>query len=160
MEIKLYRKYRNVRNGSRTYCIGQLFVNGEYVCDTMEDKDYGWNENTSLAEIKAIKAAHPSKTAIPKGRYVVTLGVVSPKYSSSPFYQQNANGARVPRLLDVRGFDGILIHTGNDETASAGCIIVGYNKQVGKVLDSKKAFIKLYKLLETGKKEGIRITIM
>lgn len=158
MEIRLIRKYRNVRNGSRIYCIGKLSIDGEYICDTIEDKDYGWNESTSLAEIKATKAAHPSKTAIPRGRYEVTLNVASPKYSSSPFYQQYANGARVPRLLNVRGFEGVLIHTGNDETASAGCLIVGYNTQVGKVLNSREAFKKLYRKLQ-GSRGKIYINI-
>lgn len=151
MEILVDRKYRNVKNGNRVYTISNLYIDGEWLCNTIEDKDYGWNENTNLAEIKATKAAHPSKTAIPKGKYKVTLNVVSPKYSSSPFYQQYANGARVPRLLDVRGFEGVLIHTGNDETASAGCLIVGYNKQVGKVLDSREAFKKLYSKLQSAK---------
>jgi len=53
----------------------------------------------------------------------------------------------VPRLLNIPGFDGVLMHVGTDENSSSGCIIVGKNKIVGKVLESKDTFIKLYKKL-------------
>jgi len=62
---------------------------------------------------------------------------------------KNANGGRLPRLLNVPGFEGVLIHAGNTAEDSAGCIIVGENKAVGKVLNSKETFIKLYKILQS-----------
>jgi hypothetical protein len=54
----------------------------------------------------------------------------------------------MPYLHDVPHFLGILIHSGNTETDSAGCIIVGKNTVKGKVLESKVTFQKLYSLLE------------
>lgn len=99
----------------------------------------------SLEEIKKKKI--PSYTAIPTGTYKITLNIISPKYSKSEFMQKYANGARVPRLLNVKGWEGVLIHTGNTAASSAGCLIVGKNTRVGMVTDSKNTFIKLYKKL-------------
>jgi hypothetical protein len=61
------------------------------------------------------------------------------------------------RLMDVPGFDGILIHRGNTEDDSSGCIIVGENKIVGKVINSTGYELKLVELLETAKSVTIEI---
>ena len=139
----------------KTYCIGRLYVDGMYVCDTIEDKDLGLDQSWSLDKIKQKKVK--SKTAIPTGTYEVTLNIVSPKFSKIAYYKQFCNG-RVPRLLRVPGFDGILMHIGKDERSSAGCLIVGYNTIVGKVTDSKQAFEKLYALLKNADNITIEIT--
>ena len=67
----------------------------------------------------------------------------------------------MPRLESVRGFEGILIHPGNSALDSYGCILVGENKQKGKVLNSKATFLKLWKALEAARKnkETIYLTI-
>lgn len=139
-----------------TYTIGKLYIDNQYFCDTIEDKDRGLKQNMPLSEIKKIKI--PSKTAIPTGTYNVTLNVISPKYSTRDFYIKNAKGGRVPRLLNVPGFEGILMHVGNTAENSAGCILVGKNTQVGKVLDSQNTFINFYKKLLTSP-NNITITI-
>lgn len=139
-----------------TYTIGKLYIDGQYFCDTIEDKDRGLKQSMSLSEIQRIKIQN--KTAIPTGTYKVTLNVVSPRFSKKDFYMQNANKGRVPRLLNIPGFDGVLMHVGTDENSSSGCIIVGKNKIVGKVLESKDTFIKLYKKLQTSA-NNITITI-
>ena len=110
----------------------------------------------SLKEIKQIKI--PKETAIPTGTYKITLDVISPKYSTKDFYIKNANNGRVPRLLKVPGYEGVLIHCGNTAKDSCGCILVGKNTKVGMVTDSKVTFIKLYKILQSAKDE-ITITI-
>ena len=66
----------------------------------------------------------------------------------------------MPLLLNVPGFSGIRIHTGNTEKDSLGCILVGKNKAVGKVLESRDTYSKLFSILQKAdKKETIKITI-
>ena len=139
-----------------TYTIGKLYIENKYFADTIEDTDRGLRQDMPLEEIKKKKVY--GKTAIPTGTYEVTLNVISPKYSRSAFMRQYANGARVPRLLNVKGWEGVLIHTGNQASDSLGCLIVGKNTKVGMVTESRNTFIKLYKELQKAK-DKIFITI-
>ena len=143
----------------QTYTIGKLYIDNVYFCDTIEDKDRGLKSNMPLSEIKQKKVY--GQTAIPIGTYNISMNVVSPKYSQRSFYKTNCNGGRVPRLLNVPGFDGVLIHIGNTAQDSYGCILVGKNSQIGKVLDSTNTFKALYGKLKTAndKGESINITI-
>ena len=139
MELKLRRIARKEK-----YTIGRLYIDGEYFCDTIEDKDRGLRQDLPLSVNKKRKV--PGETAIPTGRYRVTLGVRSPKMSQRPAY--DFCNAYVPRLINVPAFDGILIHIGNTERDSAGCIIVGENKVVGRVVNSTETFRRLYDRLK------------
>ena len=138
------------------YTIGKLYIDNIYFCDTIEDTDRKLTQNMSIESINKIKI--PSKTAIPIGTYNITIDIVSPRFGSRDFYKKNANGGKLPRLLRVPGFEGVLIHCGNTADDSSGCIIVGQNKAVGKVLNSQNTFIKLYKRLQESK-DNITITI-
>ena len=139
------------------YTIGKLYIDGKYFSDTIEDTDRGLKQTDSLSYIKKIKI--PSRTAIPVGTYEITLNIVSPRFSQKSFYMQNANKGRLPRLLNVPGFEGVLIHVGNYANPdSSGCILVGINDKVGMVSHSKETFIKLYKELQKAK-DKITITI-
>ena len=140
-----------------TYCIGKLYINGIYFADTIEDKDRGLKQSMSLSNIKKVKVQ--DKTAIPSGTYEIVLNVISPKYSKQDFYKNYANGGRVPRLLNVPGWEGVLIHAGNTAEDSSGCILVGQNKIIGQVINSKDTFKKLYKILQSAN-EKIFITIL
>jgi hypothetical protein len=117
-------------------------VNGEYVCDAIEDTDRGLDQSMSLAEIKKRKVY--KLTAIPTGTYKMTMNIQSPKFSQYDYYRKYCNGY-MPRVLDVPGYDGILFHRGSSAASSAGCLIVGLNKIKGKVVDSQKAWEKLMK---------------
>ena len=139
-----------------TYTIGRLYIDGNKVCDTIEDKDRGLKQTTPLQEIKKIKVQ--SKTAIPTGVYTITMKVQSPSFSKKEYYKKYCNGY-LPRILDVPGFDGILMHKGNTEKDSAGCIILGYNTIVGKVTNSQKAFELVYQQLKSASDKGEKITI-
>lgn len=152
MNLTLKRIYKGP-----SYTIGKLYIDGTYFADTLEDTDRGLTQSTPLADIKKKKVA--TKTAIPTGIYDLTMNVISPRLSRYQFYRTNCAGGRVPRLLNVPGFDGILIHTGNTAQDSAGCILVGKNSQVGKVLNSKTTFLSLYKILDKANREGQKITI-
>ena len=151
MELLLKRIARRQK-----YTIGKLYVDGVYFCDTIEDTDRGLTDAMPLNEIKKKKIMN--ETAITSGRYEITLNIISPKFSKKSFYYINANKGRVPRLLNVKGFEGILIHSGTDQNSSSGCLIVGENKIVGKVINSQATFIKLYKVLQSAK-EKIYITV-
>lgn len=140
-----------------SYTIGKLYVDGKYFCDTIEDTDRGLNKDMPLSLIKSKKVY--GETAIPKGTYTISMNVISPKYSKRDFYRTNCNGGKVPRLLNVPGFDGVLIHVGNTALDSHGCILVGKNSQVGKVLDSTNTFKALYGKLKTANDKGESITI-
>ena len=109
----------------------------------------------SLEEIKKIKI--PSVTAIPTGTYKITIDVISPKFSKKAAYQYI--GGKLPRLIGVKGFDGILIHQGTTEKDSAGCLIVGKNTIVGKVTQSQATFRALYAKMKEAKERGEEITI-
>jgi hypothetical protein len=140
-----------------TYTIGRLYVDGNYVCDTLEDVDRGLTQLMSDPEVRA-KKIH-GKTAIPTGTYQVSLAIKSARFGDKPFYK-NICGGFVPRLLGVKGFDGVLIHCGNTDKDTEGCILVGYNKEVGKVVNSQAAFEMLYKkYLLSAKKNNEHVTI-
>jgi hypothetical protein len=117
----------------KDYTIGSLYVDGEYFCDTLEDTDRGLTQEMPLEEIRRIKIPH--ETAIPTGVYRVIVNM-------SP-----AKKRMLPRLLDVPGFSGILIHRGNTKNDSSGCILVGENKVKGKVINSTQYEKKLVEIL-------------
>lgn len=136
-----------------SYTIGKLYVDGTYFCDTCEDRVRDINKDGDLNDIGEGKVY--GQTAIPYGTYKVTMNVQSPKYSQRAAYAWCKG--YLPRLLDVPHFDGILIHSGNDATHSAGCILVGENKVRGQVINSMATLKRLVNLLKSS--EDITITI-
>ena len=123
-----------------TYTIGKLYLNGVYFCDTLEDTDRGLTQGMPLQKIKDLKIK--GATAIPKGKYKVTMNVVSPRFSKRATYQFCQG--KLPRLINVDGYEGVLIHIGNTAKDTEGCILVGQNKVVGQVINSTVTFQKLY----------------
>lgn len=153
MDIKVKRIFKGDK-----YTIGNLYINDKFVCDTIEDVDRGLKQNMDNSEILQLKVQ--DQTAIPTGKYKVTLSVQSPSFSKKPYYLNFCNGY-LPRLENVPGFSGILIHRGVDQNHSSGCIIVGYNTIKGKVTNSQKAFETVYSMLKEAddNEENIYITI-
>lgn len=96
-----------------TFTLGKLFIDGEFLCYTCEDK------------------VRPKKiwgeTAIPTGTYKVSLT------------WSNRFKRVLPLLHDVPGFEGIRIHAGNDHTQTHGCPLVGLKRTNEGVADSRKA---------------------
>ena len=140
------------------YTIGKLYVDGEYVCDTIEDtvRDLDKDGKFANGEVKI-----PGKTAIPYGRYEITMKVKSPKYSNfSKYSWAKKYDGYLPRLLNVPHFDGVLIHVGNSALDSESCVLVGENKVVGKVINSVNTFRRLMDdYLVPAKKRNERIFI-
>lgn len=136
-------KVKRIANKA-TYTIGKLYVDEKYVCDTLEDavrdkKIYG-------------------KTAIPSGTYKITMDVVSPRFKNRAWAKPY--GGKIPRLIDVPNYEGVLIHVGNTTDDTSGCLLVGKNTIVGMVADSTNTFKKLMdNYLIPAKKRGENITI-
>lgn len=150
MEVKVKRIAKK-----EAYTIGKMYVNGEYVCDTLEDKDRGLTSNMSVAQICDVKIK--GETAIPTGRYLVDMKTVSPRFGGRAQYQFCRG--RLPRLCNIPGYQGVLIHCGNTAKDTEGCILVGENKERGKVLNSKATFNRLYLRLAIADKRGEQIWI-
>lgn len=150
MEIKIKREQLEP-----TYTISKLFIDGQYFCDTVEDCDRGLTDNMALEEIMHKKVY--GETAIPKGTYKITLDIVSPKFQEKS-WAKFCDG-KLPRLLNVKGFEGVLIHVGNTPKDSLGCILVGKNTIKGQVTNSTETFKNLYNKLLEGKDRGEALTI-
>lgn len=136
-----------------TYTIGKLYIDGVYFCDTIEDKDRGLNQAMSINDIKKKKVY--GETAIPTGTYVIDMNVVSPKFKTRK-WATPYNG-KIPRLQNVKGFDGVLIHPGSSSKDTYGCLLVGKNTLIGKLTESQITFHNLMKKLSNTDK--IIITI-
>lgn len=106
MEILVKRIARKEK-----YTIGKMYIDGQYVCDTLEDTDRGLKKSMSLEEIKQKKVY--GQTAIPEGKYQII-------WSYSNKFKKN-----LPLLLNVPGYEGIRIHSGNTDVDTYGCILLG-----------------------------------
>ena len=129
-----------------TYTIGRLYVDGNYFCDTLEDKVRDLNKNGVFdnGEKKIY-----GETAIPYGTYNV-------KWTYSNKFKKY-----MPLIENVPSFAGIRIHAGNSSADTQGCILVGENKAVGKVLNSKNTVNKLYPIIQKAcKKGGVTIEVV
>ena len=121
-----------IRHARRAdYTIGRLEdENGKKISDTLEPT---WRDYKG-GELKI-----PKKSAIPECTYRVVV-------TKSQRFQKY-----LPLLIGVPGFEGVRIHAGNTSRDTEGCILVGHNLQVGKVLWSRITLEKLMKLIENEK---------
>ena len=129
----------------KSYTIGRLYIQKlvpeeyrtyeckEYFCDTLEPT---WRDYKNGAyKVKG-------RSAIPEGRYAVVI-------SWSPKMKQ-----WLPILLGVPKFEGIRIHVGNTAKDTEGCILVGKNKLVGQLVDSRIWLHRLKKKIVEAKDKG------
>ena len=126
-----------------TYTIGRLYVDGNYFCDTLEDtvRDLNKNGKFDNGEKKVY-----AKTAIPYGTYEI-------KWTYSPRFKKYT-----PQLMNVPSFEGIRVHAGNTSADTEGCLILGENKEVGKVLNSRATINKFYTIIKKACSKG-KVTI-
>lgn len=134
MLIEVDRRYKK-----EAYTIGIMRLNGEYFCETLEDRVREIAKDGS-GKIKGV-------TAIPAGRYRVLM-TMSPKFRRV-----------LPYLVNVPHFEGIRIHSGNTAADTEGCILVGKNKAKGKVLESRKTERELVDILLAAQAAGDEIWI-
>lgn len=138
----------------KAYTIGRLSIRqqvddeylpgyeNKYFCDTLEPT---WRDYANGAyKVKG-------RSAIPEGRYAVVI-------SWSPKFKQ-----WLPILLGGpefnRKWQGIRIHAGNTAKDTEGCILVGQNREVGKVLDSRKWLYELKQKIVEAKDRGEAVWI-
>lgn len=142
MKLELKRRFLG-----ESYTIGSLSIDGKKFCDTLEVKVRDLNKNGVFdGDEKKVYA----ETAIPYGTYDIVVDY-SPKFKRE-----------LPRLQNVKHFEGILIHRGNTAEDSAGCILVGENKVKGKVINSTPYEKELVRILKEAqdRKEPITIKIV
>ena len=107
--------------------IGEMWIDGKYFCDTLEDKV----RDKKIAKI----------TAIPKGTYDTILDF------------SNRFQKIMPHILNVPNYDGIRIHNGSTAENTDGCILLGKKvKQDNLITDSKKTFAIFMEMLNVFKK--------
>lgn len=142
MHIELHRKWRK-----KGYSIGILYVDGQRICETLEDQDRGLSKDMPLKEIKAKKVY--GETAIPIGTYQVT-------WTYSPRFKK-----MLPLINNVPGYDGIRIHSGNKAKDTEGCILCGRNTEPGTVTNSRYWTNKVNSMIEAAvkMKSTVMITI-
>ena len=128
-----------------TYTIGKLYIDDNYFCDTLEDTVRDLNKDGKFDNgEKKIKG----KTAIPYGTYEI-------KWTYSPRFKKYT-----PQLMNVPSFEGIRIHNGNSSDHTEGCLLLGQNKKVGMVLNSKATIAKFYPIIKDAcAKEKVTIEI-
>ena len=131
--------------------LGQDFIN--LLSDTLEDTDRGLTSEMPISKIKDIKIY--GKTAIPTGTYKIVMNVISETFKNRSWAKPY--GGKLPRLVNVPGYEGVLIHVGNTADDTSGCLLVGRNKVVGKVTESTATFVELMNILKDD--SNIEITI-
>ena len=125
---------------SSTYTIGRLYCDNDYLCYVLEDR-VREVEGRPVTEWKV-----QNETAIPKGTYRVVID-----YS-------NHFGKELPHILDVPGFTGVRIHSGNSSKDTEGCLLVGTGwAGTDWISGSKAAFDNLFSKLKSA--TDITITI-
>lgn len=139
MELRLERRWFKP-----DYTVGKLYINDEYFCDTLEDRVVDINKN-GVFDGKEMKVY--GQSAIPYGTYQVV-------YNYSPRFKR-----KLPRLMNVPHFEGILIHPGNTPADTSGCILVGRNTSVGRLSESRLASEQLNKIIENAQNQGDNIKI-
>jgi hypothetical protein len=120
MNIELHRRFFK-----DTYTVGRLFIDGLYTCDTLEDKVRDLKDINHDGDFDDPGEGKVyGQTAIPCGKYKVGL------------YWWKKHQRFVPILKSVPGFTGILIHSGATPKDTEGCILVGQNKEKGRLVNS------------------------
>lgn len=140
MEIKLIRKYYRTK-----YTIGRLYVNNRFFSDCLEPPSLHLTERSALGTI--LIAKYKGYRAIPTGRYRILIT------------RSRRFGRWLPLLMNVKGFEGIRIHPGNKPEDTRGCILLGFNRRKGYVLDSTRCVLTLVKMMTEAIAKGEKVFV-
>lgn len=135
------RLYCDRKFQKKGYTINNFFVGSKWLCNVLEDEDRGLTDEMTYYAVRRLKV--PGKTAIPTGTYRIDMDTISPKFKNRAWAKPY--GGKVPRLVGVPGFTGVLIHPGTNADSTEGCLIVGMNTEKGKVTSSQQCFHTLMK---------------
>ncbi len=138
------------------YTIGNLYILPEQVnneekavpewfCNTMEPTTRKLTSRMPLTVIRRHKII--GKTAIPTGRYRILIT------------RSRRFGRWLPLLMNVKGFEGIRIHAGNKPEDTRGCILPGFNRRKGYVLDSTRCVLTLVKMMTEAMEKGEKVFV-
>lgn len=126
--------------------ISDVFIDGEHECFILEDKDRGLIDAWPIEQINKSKIF--GITCIPYGHYKVIVT------KSERFSKLRGHDVYLPLLLNVKGFEGVRIHSGNRPEDTEGCLITGTDKGIDVVNNSVTAFIKLNDKINNALKSG------
>jgi hypothetical protein len=142
MEIEVIRRHLK-----ETYTIGRMFIDKVYFCDTLEDKVRDLRDLNNDGDFDDPgEGKIYGETAIPCGRYQVIV-TYSPKFQK-----------RLPELFKVPGFKNIRIHAGTNPKHTEGCVLIGENKEKGRLVNGPYYQTRLVQMTdETGDKIFITI---
>ena len=117
----------------------------EWFCNTMEPTARKLTSRMPQTVIRRHKII--GKTAIPTGRYRILIT------------RSRRFGRWLPLLLNVKGFEGIRIHAGNKPEDTKGCILLGFNRRKGYVLDSTQCVQQLMRRMTEAMEKGERVFV-
>lgn len=134
-----------------TSTIGELSVNGEFECFILEDTDRGLKDTMILNEINSLKKH--GITAIPYGSYKIVVT------KSERFSAMKGKPVYLPILLNVKGYEGVRIHTGNKPEDTEGCLLPARKKGKNVVMESTPAFTQLNDKINNALKQGENVIL-
>ena len=129
---------------------GLLFIDGLFECYTLED------------QYQAVKVMH--ETCIPEGTYDINFRKTGGFHAKYTERYKNAHYGML-HIQDVPNFTYILIHTGNSDEHTSGCLIVGETQQDldiskdGFIGSSTVAYKKMYAKVASQLLQGKKVTI-
>jgi hypothetical protein len=121
--------------------IGEVWVDGVFECYSLEDSV----REVPLKPVSEWKIA--GQTAIPAGTYDVVIDF------SNRFHRL------MPHILNVPGFTGVRIHSGNTDKDTEGCILIGQEKTSDYIGHSKAAFDTFFPQLQDALQAGQTATV-
>ena len=145
MIVELKRRIQSKENGGFT--LGELYIDGRKMCETLED------------EKRDVKVY--GETRIPKGEYEIKLRTEGSKHLAKlkKYGPQFHKG--MLHLQNVPNFEYVLIHEGNTDKDTLGCILVGMKKsfKTGTISESVVAYKLIYPIIAKALTNKEKVTI-